>query len=82
VVPVLRVDDQNCGCWRITVERPSGRDPNPEVSSTMQVYGATCPWPHIDRINYTAAVRAAQRPRPGRGRRTDLSLTDTTEQET
>lgn len=62
VVSVLRVDDQNCGCWRITVERPPGRDPNPEASSTMQVYGADCTWPHLDRIDYAAARADATAP--------------------
>lgn len=54
-VPVVRVTDQGCGCWRITCERPQC------PGSTIALYSAACSWPHEDRIDYAAALAEANR---------------------
>lgn len=53
-VTVHRVTDMNCGCWRVTCHRFD------VPGSYIALYGADCSWPHEDRIDYAAALAAAE----------------------
>jgi hypothetical protein len=63
VVPVVRVTDQSCGCWRVECDRPQ------VPGSRIALYGADCRWPHEDRIDYAAALAEAVSRAGGPGRR-------------